>query len=119
LSQSFNKIWIVFSFNANQDYIAKVLCVNQDKPQMRCQGKCVLKQRLKAENEKEKKEIPRKLKKQQQVFYFSENFTYRIECTNDWTNKEDQKTFFYQPPFTLAFARGIFRPPKLIIVSIA
>lgn len=38
---------IVFSsYFANKAYIAAVLCVNRDKPQLDCEGKCYLKKQL-------------------------------------------------------------------------
>lgn len=38
---------IVFSsYFANKAYIAAVLCVNKDKPQLQCEGKCYLKKQL-------------------------------------------------------------------------
>ncbi len=38
---------IVFSsYYANKEYIAAVLCVNQDKPELDCEGKCYLKKQL-------------------------------------------------------------------------
>lgn len=38
----------------NQDYIAKFLCINQDKPEMQCNGKC----HLYKEVEKQQEETP-------------------------------------------------------------
>ncbi|MEZ4945056.1 MAG: hypothetical protein R2804_05985 [Cyclobacteriaceae bacterium] len=34
-------------YYANQDFFAKVLCINKDKPEMACNGKCILMQKLK------------------------------------------------------------------------
>ena len=33
---------VVADFLLNEDYITKVLCVNKDKPAMKCNGKCHL-----------------------------------------------------------------------------
>jgi hypothetical protein len=82
---------------------------------MHCNGKCVLMQRIKADEEKEKKEMPQKLKEQQQVMYCLDNFSWLIECPKDLTNKQ-KKTFSHQTPFTSAFVKGIFRPPKFVTV---
>jgi len=45
-------------FVANRDYIAKNLCVNRDRPEMKCNGKCQLCKRLRAEDKKENKGLP-------------------------------------------------------------
>jgi hypothetical protein len=108
-------VWINFSFKINQDYISKVLCINRDKPKLHCNGKCVLMQRIKAEEEKEKKEMPQKLKEQKDIFYYFSHFSWQIERPKDWTNKT-KSTFSHQTPFTSALVKGIFRPPKLVTI---
>ena len=42
------------SFKLNQTYIAATLCVNKNKPEVRCEGKCYLTKKLKQADEKEK-----------------------------------------------------------------
>ena len=42
------------SFKLNQNYIAATLCVNKNKPQLHCEGKCYLTKKLKQADEKEK-----------------------------------------------------------------
>jgi len=37
----------LIEYYANQEYFAKVLCINRDKPQLQCNGKCILMQKLK------------------------------------------------------------------------
>lgn len=117
LLQSFSKVWIFFSFKINQDYIAKVLCINRDKPELHCNGKCVLMQRIKAEEEKEKKEIPQKLKEQKGGLYCLDNFSWLMQHPGDWADKQ-KHAFPHQTPFTSAFVKGIFRPPKFMTIPL-
>ncbi|HQW47717.1 MAG: hypothetical protein IPL09_14805 [Bacteroidetes bacterium] len=42
----FLKVGTLITWKLNQDYIAKNLCVNVDKPMMGCKGKCQLDKRL-------------------------------------------------------------------------
>ncbi len=35
-------LWPVVNYAWNKDYIASVLCINRDKPEMKCEGKCHL-----------------------------------------------------------------------------
>ncbi len=39
-------LWPVVDYVVNYDYIVNVLCVNKDKPQMHCNGKCHLTKEL-------------------------------------------------------------------------
>ena len=38
---------VYIDFKLNQDYIAKVLCINRDKPELQCNGHCILMQKIK------------------------------------------------------------------------
>lgn len=48
----------VFDYVINQDYIAEYLCINKDKPDMHCDGKCYLMQMLEEENQQKKQNLP-------------------------------------------------------------
>lgn len=43
----------ILEYQLNKDYIAKVLCVNKDRPITVCQGSCYLTKRLQQEQQKE------------------------------------------------------------------
>lgn len=51
--QSLSLLYVQCEFNINQAYIAKVLCVNRDKPQLHCDGKCYLKKEMDRSTEKD------------------------------------------------------------------
>ncbi|MBK9733043.1 MAG: hypothetical protein IPO83_17460 [Chitinophagaceae bacterium] len=51
--QSLSLLYVQCEFNINQAYIARVLCINRDKPQMHCDGKCYLKKEIDRNAEKE------------------------------------------------------------------
>lgn len=40
----------LLEYYSNQDFFAKVLCINQDKPELACNGQCILMQKLKKAN---------------------------------------------------------------------
>ena len=44
---------IYLKFKLNQDYIAKVLCVNKARPQLKCNGHCYLAKQLKKAQQEE------------------------------------------------------------------
>jgi hypothetical protein len=58
LGQTFSSGVIVADFYANQDAIARNLCVNRDKPQMHCNGRCQLCKRLAQDNNNQDKNTP-------------------------------------------------------------
>jgi hypothetical protein len=49
------KVGIMGYYLANKDYIAKVLCINRDKPAMKCEGKCHLRGQLEQQEEQQQK----------------------------------------------------------------
>lgn len=53
---------VIGAFYANKDYIAKYLCENRDKPQLHCNGNCVLMKKIRKAQEKEKQNPSVKLK---------------------------------------------------------
>lgn len=46
LAQAFSKDLIILNYQLNIRYIVSHLCVNRDKPQLHCDGKCFLKKQL-------------------------------------------------------------------------
>jgi len=58
LIQPAGKLFIALDFYLNQDYIARTLCINKDKPELLCSGKCVLNTMLEKSEESEKQKIP-------------------------------------------------------------
>jgi hypothetical protein len=55
---SFRTVQPYLEYNLNYDYISNVLCVNKEKPEVKCNGKCYLTKELKkaAQEKSEKKE---------------------------------------------------------------
>ncbi len=50
LSMALLPVITIINFVSQQDFIAKTFCINQDKPQLQCNGKCYLIQQLKKES---------------------------------------------------------------------
>lgn len=53
ICQSFSKMIIVVDFYANQDLIARTLCINRLNTAIHCCGKCQLNKRMKQEEHRE------------------------------------------------------------------
>lgn len=57
ISASFYNVIVYAIYVANKNYVTEVFCINKDKPQLKCNGKCHLAKSLaKAEKEKNEKE---------------------------------------------------------------
>jgi len=54
LTANFSQLFVYAGFELNQKYIVSALCVNRDKPQLHCNGKCYLMLKVKQAEEKEK-----------------------------------------------------------------
>jgi hypothetical protein len=54
LTQMFSKVIILADYEANKAFITTYLCINRDKPQMQCHGKCYLSKQLKKAGQAEK-----------------------------------------------------------------
>lgn len=52
------RLGIVAGWWLNRDYVARVLCINRDKPQLHCNGKCHLAKQLRAADAAEQKQQP-------------------------------------------------------------
>ncbi|MFD2863199.1 hypothetical protein [Mucilaginibacter antarcticus] len=56
ISTNFSRFFIYAGFQVNKSYIAAQLCENKARPWMNCNGSCFLMKKLKAAEEKEKKQ---------------------------------------------------------------
>lgn len=79
--QSFVSLVYDIDFWLNKDYIAANLCVNKDKPQMHCNGKCFLaKEKQDAEKQSQQPNSDKKDKFEIQPFFLPE--TTSVNCIN-------------------------------------
>jgi hypothetical protein len=72
MTTTFSKAFIVVDFYANQDYIAKNLCVNRDKPMMHCCGRCQLRKRLNRDADQDKNNPEQRAENKQEVLFLDE-----------------------------------------------
>ncbi len=106
-----NQWGAVAYYRVNQDYIAKNLCENRDKPMLNCKGQCYLAKQLKAAEEKEQKSNSERLEKMPEVVLafqaiepvFSPCFSAPIAIENHFSTQEF---------FPNAAAKGFFHPPR-------
>jgi hypothetical protein len=95
----------------NYDYIVNVLCVNKDKPEMQCNGKCHLKQALTEASNQEtdsKKEKPVKQTNIPLLFFETQVDDLHVHVIT----QKDRKTSFFRPgSYAFQYSYSLLRPP--------
>lgn len=101
---------IYLDFNVRQDYIAKVLCINRDKPMLNCNGSCVLAQKLKQAQEQDEssKNITQKL---EISFFFAQCPQYKIN--NSSRELSTPFNIFIIANYSKGHLHAIFHPPQV------
>lgn len=105
-----NQWGAVAYYRVNQDYIAKNLCENRDKPMLDCNGQCYLAKQLKAAEEKEQKSNSERLEKMPEVVLAFQTIQsifntvfFQIPVAEDhfatvsFVSSNDPKGFFHPP----------------------
>lgn len=105
--QSFYRCVMTIEYQLHlPEYLAK--CINQDRPELHCNGQCVLMQKIK---EKEQKET----KKNLLVYEYSALYMHRESTTFDWCAQQEENTAQHETPYlsgyVFQYATGLFRPP--------
>lgn len=102
----------VFQYVINYEYISEVLCVNKEKPEMHCNGKCHLMQELAKASETEK---PLSSDKKS---HHSEIEILFIEALTDFNFFQKKEIFssipnsFYSNLYTPVNCNSVFHPPS-------
>lgn len=107
--QTFSKWLILLEYRVNQDYIAKVLCENKSKPELKCKGKCQLMKQLDAaEKEAGNKESNAAKIQFADVLFTTDTNTGKLEPIA--CSAPEACTRYLVRDYT-APATGIFHPP--------
>ncbi|MET3128149.1 hypothetical protein ABID42_003268 [Arcicella rosea] len=108
----FSRMGVVVYFQANKAYIAKVLCVNKNRPSLHCDGKCYLAKKLKAAEEREHKQTAERLEKMPEIQLFCPfgNLNFSKISFIELLRKASNFAFLANP--VAGMLKGIFRPPQ-------
>lgn len=110
-----NEIGVFVDFKINQNFIAKVLCINRDNPKLMCNGKCFLAAKLKKIEEQEKKQTPITKKEiQERTLYCSAIPIYILRLSEVYLHK--QKVTYRDEFYFSSFLSDIYRPPKFNLI---
>jgi hypothetical protein len=107
LAANLSQLLVYAGFELNRNYIVSELCINRDKPQLHCNGKCYLMRKLKQAEQKEKN---RDLENQRSMFQLGivvERLSFSPFLVTIG------KEYRSEIPFRLPqFAADIFQPPR-------
>lgn len=108
LTANFSQVFVRAGFELNENYIISRLCINRDKPQMHCDGKCYLMRKLKQAEQKEKNREHESQRGMYQVGVVVEKLSF-----NPYMISIERK-YQAELPFRLpAYAADIFQPPRI------
>ena len=110
LIQTFSSNLLVVNFYANQKYIAANLCLNKNRPEMKCCGKCQLTKKLKQEENKDRQNPERKLENKEEVIS-SRSFFSTIEI--NWKIIKRFYPVYNEDSFSL-YSCTFFHPPRMV-----
>ncbi|WP_420570756.1 hypothetical protein [Kordia sp.] len=96
----------------NQDYIAEFLCINKDKPELECNGKCYLAKQLKETSEEKEKNLPPIAMEEYPigiidltVFLSEKPYIEFLHCNSHYLNN-----------YKFSYLSRVFHPPSLLFL---
>jgi hypothetical protein len=108
--QIFSQIGIFGYFVLNNDYVAKVLCQNKNRPELHCNGQCYLAKQLKAAEQKDRQNMADLLKVNEIQLFCSETFI--INFKNFPTFLFQKHAIFYLLTNYTTPQFSVFQPPR-------
>lgn len=92
----------------NYDYIAKVLCINKDKPKLSCNGKCQLMKKLKEQQEEDYNSLRIAMEE------YPIGFVSILKVKNEFYIQENNfNNFGYNKNYNYLFQHSVFHPPTV------
>ena len=111
IGSGFSQFAVYLGFQLNQDYIAKTLCVNKNRPELHCNGRCYLMSKLKLVNEKEKKQAAKDTLNRMATSFLHRVYTTSLQApTAAFIAKHSTH---YKFTYYSQYITTVFRPPKV------
>ena len=108
LFQSMDRFGLIAFYELNKEYITEMFCVNKSRPEMGCNGKCFLMQKLNQENE-QNDNFPSKVLDVKEMQLFPIQKPGKITPLTDLTIRI---SLYRIPLKSHSFATEIFHPPQ-------
>jgi hypothetical protein len=105
-----NRVGIIAWFNLNQDKVVELFCINKDKPELDCKGKCYLAEKLEEDKQTEEgTSVPNTKHKQtiEEILFFEKTTLLSIP------GSAHQISFlFSKSSYAHQFLMSVFQPPR-------
>jgi hypothetical protein len=105
-----NRVGIIAWFSLNQDKVVELFCINKDKPELDCKGKCYLAEKLEeAKQSEEGASIPNSKHKQttEELLFLEKTLLLSIP------GSAHQISFSsYKSSYAHQFMMSVFQPPR-------
>lgn len=109
LAGVFRVVFPYISYGLNYEYISTVLCINKEKPKLKCNGKCHLSKELQKATEEESKSKTTQTKGVELTEYSPESSSFIF--TIDFYELEKEVAFLSNKTITLSLDQST-PPPK-------
>ncbi len=112
LLQTFSKVLLVVDYQANKEYIMEFLCINRDKPELECEGKCHLAKNLKKQEDAEKNSKEQQVSLEVQINLFCQWW-----LSYQFVGFKSESALYsnYEASHTTQAFFAIFHPPKRLV----
>ena len=107
LAANVSQLFVYAAYEWNQDYISSEICINREKPQLHCNGKCYLMKKLKQAEQKEKNRDREEHRTLNQQGIVTEKLTFSAYSAT--AVQEYSSEIRFRLPL---FAADIFQPPR-------
>jgi hypothetical protein len=111
--QSFSKVLLMIDYQANKTYIMTFLCINRDKPQLHCEGKCQLAKKIKDQDQSDKNTSGKRPVQELPTNLFCQDLfalpTLGFGAVQD-------PVAFYRPGLPVRMYPAIFHPPQSLVL---
>jgi len=102
----------VLYYELNVDYIVETYCINTDKPELKCNGKCHLAKQLQSvSNDSKSSDAISSLIEAFSFVYFNEYPS--VVFRPDFLIEGNEKSIFHNQNYTYNFAYSPFKPPMV------
>ncbi|HSU51779.1 MAG TPA: hypothetical protein VLJ41_14340 [Segetibacter sp.] len=106
--QTFSRFVVEADYFINKSYIARVLCINKEKPKMHCNGKCYLAKQLKEEQKQQQAPVAKK--STLDVPYYNIEQAVQLEV---YSLENERRYLPARTEQLSSFAHSIFHPPTV------
>ena len=104
---TFSQWGTIAYYQINKEYITRILCINRDKPQLNCNGRCYLAKKLKAQQEKDDQRTSEQVQNIPSLQLFASALTSFTFLTANFLQNQQQ---------TFSYRLGTYQAPLSILV---